>query len=84
MATMARPSFTIPDELLEEFDDVIWELQRSGHLGRDANRSKIVRQLIMEWNDEQKPKLTEEQLAEIEEYQPEGNPKTATTAPTAD
>ena len=68
---MAHPSFTIPDELLDEFDDTIWELQVEGELGRDANRSKIVRELIREWIDEQQQEVLNE-----------GNPKKA-AIPTA-
>ena len=67
---MAHPSFTIPDELLEEFDDTIWELQVEGELDRDANRSQIVRELMREWIDEQQEVLEE------------GNPKTAAVAQT--
>ena len=68
---MAHPSFTIPDELLEEFDDTIWELQTEGELDRDASRSQIVRELMREWIDEQQEALEE------------GNPKTTAAVPTA-
>lgn len=74
---MAHPSFTIPDELLEDFDDVIWELQRRGELDRDASRSSIVRALMQEWIENQIDEHGEEVL-------PEGNRNTAATATTAD
>ena len=68
---MAHPSFTIPDELLEEFDDTIWELQVEGELDRDANRSQIVRELMREW------------INEHQEVLEEGNPKTTAAVSTA-
>jgi metal-responsive CopG/Arc/MetJ family transcriptional regulator len=74
---MAHPSFTIPDELLDDFDDVIWELQRRGELDRDASRSSIVRELMHEWIEEQIDDHGEEVL-------PEGNWNTAATEQTAD
>ncbi|WP_435175698.1 hypothetical protein [Halorussus sp. AFM4] len=73
---MAHPSFTIPDELLEDFDDVIWELQRRGELDRDESRSSVVRTLMEEWIEEQIEEHGEEVL-------PEGNWNTAATVPTA-
>jgi len=57
---MARPSFTMPDELLEEFDDTIWELQVEGELERDANRSQVVRELIRDWIEEQHEEVLDE------------------------
>ena len=75
---MARPSFTVPDDLLEDFDDVIWELQRRGELDRDDSRSSVVRELMEDWIEEQ----TDEHGKEI---LPEGNGSTAATPiPTAD
>jgi metal-responsive CopG/Arc/MetJ family transcriptional regulator len=52
----------MPDELLEKFDDTIWELQVEGELDRDANRSQIVRELVREWIDEQQEVLDEGNL----------------------
>lgn len=74
---MAHPSFSIPDELLEDFDDVIWELQLRGEISRDESRSSIVRVLMQEWIAEQIEEHGEEVLEE-------GNWNTAATAPTAD
>ena len=74
---MAHPSFSIPDELLEDFDDVIWELQRRGELSRDDSRSSIVRDLMEDWIAEQIEEHGEEVL-------PEGNSNTAGTAQIAD
>lgn len=74
---MAKPSFTIPDELLDDFDDVIWELKTRGELERNDSRSSIVRELIRVWIEEQIEEHGEEVL-------PEGNLNTAATATTAD
>lgn len=49
---MARPTFSMPDELLEEFDDKIFELKAEGKLDRDFTRSELVRGLIREWIEE--------------------------------
>jgi len=46
---MANPSFSIPDEKLNEFDDVIWEKKQEGELPRDASRSDVIRDLIEEY-----------------------------------
>lgn len=74
---MARPSFTVPDDLLEDFDDVIWELQRRGELDRDDSRSSVVRELMEDWIEEQVDEHGEEIL-------PEGNENTAATVTIAD
>ncbi len=46
---MARPSVSIPDELLEEFDDQIDDMRRSGELDLDTSRSEVVQELIRQW-----------------------------------
>lgn len=49
---MARPTFSMPDELVDDLDDKIWEMKTEGKLNRDANRSEVVRRLIREWVEE--------------------------------
>lgn len=46
---MANPSISIDDELLEDFDDVIWELKSEGEIPRDTSRSEVVADLIEEF-----------------------------------
>lgn len=46
---MARPSISVPDELLNEFDDLLWEAKRNGDLDRDVDRSEVVRELMRLW-----------------------------------
>jgi len=46
---MAKPSVSIPDELLDEFDDKIDEKRRSGEMDLDTTRSEVVQELMREW-----------------------------------
>jgi len=46
---MAKPSLSIPDELLEEFDEEIDEKRRSGEFELDTSRSEVVRELMRQW-----------------------------------
>lgn len=57
---MANPSVSIPDELLEDFDDVIWELQMEGELDRDVSRSEMIQQLLQNYVDDYRDLLDDE------------------------
>jgi len=46
---MARPSIRIPDDLLDDFDEAVFERKVIGDLDRDATRSAVVRQLMREY-----------------------------------
>lgn len=50
---MARPTFSIPDEELDRLDNVIFQKKIAGELPRDTSRSEVLRQLVIEWVDEQ-------------------------------
>jgi metal-responsive CopG/Arc/MetJ family transcriptional regulator len=50
---MARPSFTVPDELLDDFDRAIASKSARGELPPKANRSKVIRQLMLEYAREE-------------------------------
>lgn len=47
--TMARPSVSIPDELLDDFDDEIMRRKLDGELPREVTRSDVVRELMAGW-----------------------------------
>lgn len=49
---MARPSFTIPDDLLEDFDRAIIKRKANDELPMDANRSQLVREFMEEFVEE--------------------------------
>jgi metal-responsive CopG/Arc/MetJ family transcriptional regulator len=69
--TSTQPvSIRLDEELLEEFDDTIWYLEMQGDLPRRTSRSDIVRELIEEWLEENKPEDME------------GNSKTEVAPPT--
>lgn len=51
-ATVARPSISISDELLEEFDDKLFEMKAAGKLDRDVSRSELIARLMYEWVQE--------------------------------
>ncbi|WP_226040815.1 ribbon-helix-helix domain-containing protein [Natrinema sp. DC36] len=46
---MANTGITVPDELLEDFDDKVFELKAEGEIDRDASRSEVIRTLMEEW-----------------------------------
>jgi len=46
---MANPSISIPNDLLDDFDDTIWELKKEGELSRNASRSEVIQMLMQEW-----------------------------------
>lgn len=64
---MARPTFSIPDDELDRLDNVIFKKKVAGDLPRNVSRSEVLRQLVIEWVDEQ------------EKMYEEGNEKTAPT-----
>jgi metal-responsive CopG/Arc/MetJ family transcriptional regulator len=54
---MAKPSMSVPDDLLDDFDDVVWELEKSGELPRDVSRSAVIQNLMQEFVDEHREML---------------------------
>lgn len=46
---MARPSVSVPDDLLEDFDDKIWELKVEEEVKRDTTRSDVMQELMRQW-----------------------------------
>ena len=45
---MANPSFSIPDDTLEEFDQIILNKKAKGEIPMDTSRSKVIRDLVEE------------------------------------
>lgn len=43
---MANPSFSIDDELLDEFDTIILQKKAQGEIPRDTSRSEVIRDLV--------------------------------------
>jgi metal-responsive CopG/Arc/MetJ family transcriptional regulator len=39
----------MPDELLDDFDDVILEKKVAGELDRDTSRSEVIQDLMADW-----------------------------------
>ncbi|RDZ53098.1 hypothetical protein C5C07_15295 [Haloferax sp. Atlit-4N] len=50
---MARPSFTVPDDLLDDFDRALASKSARGELPPKVNRSKVVRELMYEYAKEE-------------------------------
>lgn len=46
---MARPSMSIPDDVLDAFDDAIWEHKKAEVYARDTSRSDVVRELMLQY-----------------------------------
>lgn len=49
---MAKPSISMPDELLESFDKTMHEAKKAGELDMDKRRSQLVRELMKNWIEE--------------------------------
>ena len=62
---MANTGITVPEELLDGFDDVILEKKVAGELDRDTSRSEVIQDLMADW---------------IENHDSEENRPTARTA----
>jgi len=50
---MARPSFSVPDELLDDFDRALASKSARGELPPKVNRSKVIRELMYEYAKEE-------------------------------
>ena len=48
---MAKPSISMPDDLLAEFDALRKELKRSGDIDMDERRSQTFRRMMRSWMD---------------------------------
>ena len=46
---MANPSFSIDDDLLDDFDEIIFQKKAAGELPRDMSRSEVLRDLVEEY-----------------------------------
>lgn len=46
---MARPTFSIDDDDLDELDDLIFQKKVEGELPRDTTRSEILREMALGW-----------------------------------
>ena len=46
---MKTVSIYAPEDLVEEFDDKVWEMKADGEIDRDASRSEVIRHLMEEW-----------------------------------
>lgn len=49
---MAKPSISVPDELLEEFDQAITRQKALGEIPQNTDRSKAIRMLMNDFIDE--------------------------------
>lgn len=46
---MAKPSVSIPDELLDDFDEKVDKMRRSGEMDLDTSRSEVIQELMRQW-----------------------------------
>ena len=46
---MANPSFQIDEQLLDDFDEIIFQKKARGELDRDTSRSEVIRRLVEEY-----------------------------------
>ena len=54
---MVNTGFTIDEDLLDDFDEVIWQKEVNGDLPRDTPRSKVLQHLVQEYVDENRELL---------------------------
>ena len=57
VGNMVNTGITVPEELLEDFDDVVWALEVEGELPRDTSRSAVIQDLMQEFVDEHRELL---------------------------
>jgi len=57
---MATPTFTIDDDTLEDFDEIILQQKARGKLERDTTRSQLIRELVEDYVDEHRGVLEED------------------------
>lgn len=76
---MAHPSISIPDDVLDELDDEIWDLQKDEIVRRGDMRSKFVTAILSDWLEtddfEQWVRQEHPELLTLEER---GNPNRTT------
>lgn len=46
---MKTVSIYAPEDLVEDFDDKVWQMKAEGEIDRDASRSEVLRHLMEEW-----------------------------------
>jgi len=56
---MVNTGVSVPEELLDDFDDVVWALEVQGEMPRDTSRSAVIQQLMQEFVDEHRDLLDE-------------------------
>ena len=49
---MVNTGITVDDEVLEKFDDTIWQKKMEGQIPREASRSTVIQSLMEEWIEE--------------------------------
>ena len=54
---MVNTGIAVPEELLDDFDEVTWQLEVQGELPRDTSRSEVMRHLMQEFVDEHRDLL---------------------------
>ena len=57
---MVNTGITVPKDLLDDFDDVVWELQHEGEIPRDASRSQVIQELMQQYVNENRDLLDDE------------------------
>ena len=68
---MAKPSISMPDQLLEDFDESVWRAKTEGELPRDLDRSAILRRLMADFIKEHYPEA--DSLSQANDEADEGN-----------
>uniref|UniRef100_A0A7D5GKB2 Ribbon-helix-helix protein CopG domain-containing protein n=2 Tax=Natrinema halophilum TaxID=1699371 RepID=A0A7D5GKB2_9EURY len=46
---MKTVSIYAPEDLVDDFDDKVWQMKADGEIDRDASRSEVIRHLMGEW-----------------------------------
>lgn len=54
---MVNTGFTVDKELLDDFDEVIWQKEVRGDLPRDTPRSEVLAHLMQQYVDENRELL---------------------------
>jgi metal-responsive CopG/Arc/MetJ family transcriptional regulator len=70
---MVRTSISVPAEILEEFDDLLWDYQTEKVLPRERMRSALIAQLMMDWVENHDEWMEEHEDWIAEQWEGKGN-----------
>jgi len=50
--SMVNTGITVDDDVLDEFDELVWQKKTEGEIPRDASRSQVIQMIMEDWIEE--------------------------------